>query len=143
MNCPNCNTELSANARFCPNCGEAIVRPAGENAEYNKQAEPLVIQPTYNYNQSSGQSSESTKSDEQPCHGKAIASLVLGILSLVFPYFGLATSIVGLVLGQQAKSAGNTEGINTAGRVLSIIGVCINGFWFVVLLFGISCVPFL
>ena len=62
-------------------------------------------------------------------HGKAVASLVLGICSVVSWFFGLGAllgmvlGIVGLVLAGQAKKAGNIEGIRTAGFVCSLIGL--------------------
>lgn len=62
-------------------------------------------------------------------HGKAVASLVLGICSIVSWFFGLGAllgmvlGIVGLVLASQAKKAGNIEGIRTAGFVCSLIGL--------------------
>lgn len=59
--------------------------------------------------------------------GFAIASLVLGICSLVLPYVGTATAIVGLILGVLAKQklseAGAPTGMATAGIVLSIISL--------------------
>ncbi len=62
-------------------------------------------------------------------HGQAVASLVLGIIGVVFWFFGYGTilsiilGIVGLVLSSSAKKAGNTEGIRTAGFVLSLIAL--------------------
>lgn len=62
-------------------------------------------------------------------HGKAVASLVLGICAVVSWFFGLGAllgmvlGIVGLVLAGQAKKAGNIEGIRTAGFVCSLIGL--------------------
>lgn len=62
-------------------------------------------------------------------HGKAVASLVVGICAIVSWFFGLGAllgmvlGIVGLVLAGQAKKAGNIEGIRTAGFVCSLIGL--------------------
>lgn len=66
-------------------------------------------------------------------HGKAVASLVLGICAIVSWFFGLGAllgvvlGIVGLVLAGQAKKAGNIEGIRTAGFVCSLIGLVGSG----------------
>ena len=74
-------------------------------------------------------------------HGKAVASLVLGICSCVTCFFGVGAvigvilGIVGIVLSRKATSAGNTETINKAGFILSIIGLCISGVVFVATLF--------
>ncbi|MBP5773012.1 MAG: DUF4190 domain-containing protein [Eubacterium sp.] len=70
-------------------------------------------------------------------HGYAVASLVLGILSIVFSccwYIGLVLGIVGLVLAAVAKSTGNQESICTAGLVLCIIG---SAFGVISLLFAV------
>lgn len=66
-------------------------------------------------------------------HGKAVASLVLGICAIVSWFFGFGAllgvvlGIVGLVLAGQAKKAGNIEGIRTAGFVCSLIGLVGSG----------------
>lgn len=66
-------------------------------------------------------------------HGKAVASLVLGICAVASWFFGLGAllgmvlGIVGLVLAGQAKKAGNIEGIRTAGFVCSLIGLIGSG----------------
>ncbi|MDF2543984.1 MAG: putative rane protein [Herbinix sp.] len=66
---------------------------------------------------------------ENQRNGKAIASLVLGIVSLVFIFFGygallgLAMAIVGLVLGIQAKKENPNNGQAKAGVILCIIGL--------------------
>ncbi len=67
--------------------------------------------------------------NQQPAHGKAVASLVLGIVAIVFWFFGIGSlvslilAIVGLVLASQAKKEGNDEGIRKAGFVLSLIAL--------------------
>ena len=66
--------------------------------------------------------------------GKAVAGLVLGIVSIVFGFLGsifsllaLPMAIVGLVLSVSGKkalaAAGQPAGIGTAGLVLGIIAV--------------------
>ena len=66
-------------------------------------------------------------------HGKAVASLVLGICAIVCWFFGVGAlvgiilGIIGLVLAGQAKKAGNTEGIRTGGFVCSLIGLIGSG----------------
>jgi len=64
-----------------------------------------------------------------PGKGQAIASLVLGIVSVVLSFcgwlaiLGLVCGIVALVCASMSKKAGFTGGIRTAGFVLGIIGV--------------------
>ena len=73
--------------------------------------------------------------------GKAVAGLVLGIVSLVFGFLGtwfsvlaLPMAIVGLVLsvsgGKQLKAAGQPAGVATAGLVLGIIAVVLTAIFF-------------
>lgn len=65
----------------------------------------------------------------QPGKGAAIASLVLGIVSIVFWFFGmgalvgLVTGVIGLICSSSAKKAGFVGGIQTAGFVCSLIGL--------------------
>ena len=64
----------------------------------------------------------------------AVASLVLGILSLVFafvpfiPFGGLICSILGLIFANVAKSnaQGGSSGMATGGLVCSIIGLILS-----------------
>ena len=74
-----------------------------------------------------------------PAHGMAIGSLVCGIISF-FCCGPLA--IVSLILHIMAKKEGNTEGITTAGLVLSIISLCfmLIGiiYYIVLILLGLS-----
>ena len=65
-----------------------------------------------------------------PGKGAATASLVLGILSVVFVSFVMG--IIGLVLAASSKKAGFTGGTRTAGFVLSLIGLIIGGITVVV-----------
>ena len=60
----------------------------------------------------------------------AVASLVLGIVSIVFSFiglgiFGLIPGIVGIILGIIAKKKA-PSGMATAGLVCSIIGVALT-----------------
>lgn len=74
-------------------------------------------------------------------HGKAVASLVLGICSCVCWFFGIGAilgmilGIIGIVLSRKATIAGNIEGINKAGFILSIIGLCVSGVVVIVSIF--------
>lgn len=70
---------------------------------------------------------------------KAIASLVLGIVSLVLAWFGYAAivsivlSIVGIVLaiGARKELPPENAGMATAGMVCSIIGLVLSSIVFV------------
>ena len=90
--------------------------------------------------------------------GKAIAALVLGIVSIVLAnmytfWLALPAGIVGIVIGRKARTLtmdGHKKGngIATAGFICSIIGVCLSGlvmllcFWLLVFMLGIGSMPF-
>lgn len=68
-------------------------------------------------------------------NGMGVASLVLGIISIVLNFFGyswigLILGIVGIVLGVNAKKK-NPSGIASAGLVVSIIGTVLCALIFV------------
>lgn len=72
----------------------------------------------------------------------AVAGLVLGIVSLIMalagigvwflPFAGLVLSIIGLVLSCVARKKAKS-GVATAGLVVGIISVILNG------IFGVTC----
>ena len=85
------------------------------------------------YNVNAIQTEERIAMETSVMHGKAVASLVLGICAIVCWFFGVGAlvgiilGIIGLVLAGQAKKAGNTEGIRTGGFVCSLIGLIGSG----------------
>ena len=76
-----------------------------------------------------------------PAKSQAIASLVLGIMSVALFALnflleitvtgGLVFGIIGVVMAGVAKKKGNVSGIRTAGQILSIIGIVLNALFFV------------
>ncbi|MCI6745429.1 hypothetical protein FYJ51_09450 [Erysipelotrichaceae bacterium Oil+RF-744-GAM-WT-6] len=79
---------------------------------------------------------------KQPSHGKAVASLLLGIIGVICWFYGyssVVSIILGIVAAELAKAAardGNTEGICTAGKILGRISL-IGGIIFLVLTFAV------
>lgn len=75
--------------------------------------------------------------------GLSIASLVLGILSIVSVFTGIGAilgiifGIVGIVLGNKALKIGE-DGKAKAGKVCSIIGLCLSGATILFCLLGIG-----
>ena len=67
---------------------------------------------------------------QQPAGGLAIASLILGIISIPLALFfsigGIICAIIGLVLASMAKKRGNQSGVRTAGFICSIIGLILS-----------------
>lgn len=67
-------------------------------------------------------------------NNNAIISLVLGILSIMIPLIGLILGIIGLIFANKAlnKTSNISEGNKkyaVAGKVCSIVGICIHGAW--------------
>jgi uncharacterized membrane protein YeaQ/YmgE (transglycosylase-associated protein family) len=122
MNCSNCLSALTAEARFCPTCGMAVgapavaPAPAVAAAPVAQQQVPVEVPPVY-------QQQYAAPAPKQT-NGLAIASLVLGLTGI---------SIVGLVLGYVARkqireSNGRQDGSGfaTAGIVLGWIGTILG-----------------
>ena len=68
----------------------------------------------------------------------AVASLVLGICALVFPFIGLGwlsvlIGVIGIILGALGRKDEKKKGMATAGVVMSIIAVALG------LLMWIAC----
>jgi hypothetical protein len=81
--------------------------------------------------------------------GFAIASMVLGIVSIVFSYLGIffIASIVGLILAVASRKryqmAGlRPNGMGTAGFVLNIIGLVFNGLMVLACMVCAAVIPF-
>jgi hypothetical protein len=77
--------------------------------------------------------------EEDPGKGMAIASLVLGIISLCMPYAGIATAIVGLVLGIIARKKQQATGMPTGMAIAGIVCSAISlAFAILITIFCIS-----
>jgi uncharacterized membrane protein len=66
--------------------------------------------------------------NEKQHTGKALASMILGIVSLItwlIPLFGAPTSIIGLILGIIGRKS-QSKGKATVGIVLSSIALIVN-----------------
>ena len=103
MVCKKCNTANADNTMFCTNCG-AMLDNSASDSSYG----------SYN-------SFENRVPAVMPAGGMAVASLVLGIVSILTGFTLLG--IIGLILGYVAGAKGNTSGVKTAGIVLGWISV--------------------
>ena len=80
-----------------------------------------------------------------PGRGQAIASLVLGIFSILLVWFGLSTipglvcGIVGVFMAAGAKKRGYTGGMRTAGFVCSLVGAILCALVFVACIACVAC----
>lgn len=142
MFCPKCGTEITE-GKFCPSCGtpvEQTQQPSYEPASYEPPAyeppayePPAYEAPSYdpaspdqqpNYQQPPYSGNGYQPVPQQPQHGMAVASLVLGILGVLCCGSGLF-SVLAIVFSSMAKKAGNQEKITSAGMILGIIGAVI------------------
>jgi Predicted membrane protein len=105
--CSNCGHELQNGEKFCSTCGAQIL--------------PLQVDSSI---------TQSPPSDVK--NKKAIASLILGIVAVIFyvpllfgigfvDAIGLALAIVGLVLGVKAHKSYNGKGLALAGIIISTV----------------------
>ncbi|RJE88513.1 DUF4190 domain-containing protein [Paenibacillus sp. 1011MAR3C5] len=72
-------------------------------------------------------------------NGKSIATLVLGICSIIIPYVGFLPGIVGIILGamslKEIKLSGDQgRGLAIGGLVCSIIGTILWGILLLIIL---------
>ena len=69
--------------------------------------------------------------EERTTNSKAIASLVLGILSIIIPFIGLVLGIIGIILSRKAMTEirttnQNGKGFATSSLICSSIGIVIQ-----------------
>lgn len=100
---------------------------SSENGFYDQPHSDGQSQYTYNMDGSGNGNQYSyqgyqNNNYQPPAHGKAVASLVLGIIGLAC--CGIC-GLIGLILAVQAKNEGNDEGIRKAGFILGVIAVVI------------------
>ena len=141
MVCKNCGAELAQEAKFCTVCGaqvETTVPPQQQyttSGEYSAQpqagqpvyTQPVMQQPVY-------------AAQNQPGHGFAVASLVLGIVS--FFCCGFITGILAIIFGAVAKNKGNRSGMATAGIICSAIAIAMWVIILVVIIISASSTPY-
>ncbi len=110
-----------------------------QEAEVVENNETTYYQDSVNAGPNYSETVDPVNSDNgsQPGKGAAVASLVLGIVSIVFWFFGvgafigLVTGIIGLICSSNAKKQGYKGGMQTAGFVCSLIGVIGSALVFV------------
>ncbi len=131
MYCTNCGNYNPEEAKNCSSCGT----PIGKGSAAPQENASTGYQP-YNPQQTYGQSPYAPQSaprpTEIPGRGAGIASLILGIVSLVFFcvfYLSIPAGIAGIVTGcvsvSKAKAVGAKNGMGVAGIVCSVIGIVI------------------
>ncbi len=144
MYCGRCGTEVKEGTKFCPHCGNRLSEETGGGSAagaetryagsgYAAGAGSGRMSGRDNRSTGPGPAPEPDDKEKIPGRGSAIASLVLGIISVALWVFAAAfvvtifvsviLGIIGLILASNAKKQGYIGGIRTAGFVLSLIGV--------------------
>lgn len=128
MYCPNCGMNNADGVTFCANCGSQLEnQQAPQQPEYQAPYQPYPSQPAYN--------AAPAPKASVPGKGLGIASLILGIISIVtlclaytsVPLIcGILSFIFSLVGKSQSKKAGASNGCAVAGLILSIICIAIH-----------------
>lgn len=75
-------------------------------------------------------------------NSKAVAALVLGILSIVIPYLGFIIGIIAIVFAKLAndeikRTGDGGKGMATAGMVTGIIGTVLYGIIIIIVILGV------
>ena len=142
--CNQCGQQLSDETAFCSNCGGSNFEPIANAGDYTYQQpgqQPYYQQPYYqsgqqpNYQQPYQQPTGGAYQPASPAKGKAIASLVLGIVALLLCWWGwvgiisIVLSIIGIILGIGSRKelpAEQGRGMATAGMICSIIALVLS-----------------
>ena len=132
MFCTKCGEKLEEGAKFCTNCGETVTEVKEEKKETKKEEPKEEKKETKKEEKKEETKTVDTgvKIDGKPVvvekpaeDGKATASLVLGICSIVISCLALPLSIVGLILGLVSKER---SGKRTAGIVMNAIMLALS-----------------
>lgn len=161
MFCKNCGTENADEAKFCKNCGQSMendAQPVTADVQ-SEVTESAEVQAGSTTTESEGQNtsfysgpveynstahSVTDESEIPESTGTAIASMILGIVSIVFccsSIFGLIAGIVAIILAQKERNSGRADnGYVKTGLVCGIIGAILGGlvliYYIVVLIIG-------
>lgn len=134
MICKKCNAENENGAKFCRICGTALQtqeQPAEAPAPVPYQT-PVTPAPNPYAAQTTPPSSS----------GDGIASMVLGIVSIVLcciPIVPTICAIIAIILSRKETRAGKRSSCNTAGLVCGIIGLCLSILYLIYWLFVLFC----
>ena len=118
MNCKKCGAPLTPADLFCRNCGTAVNQVNNENVN-NGQVLNQV-----NANEQGNYFAQQVKEINKKNNNLGIASLIIGIISLILSYFFnfliLPLAITGLILGLRCKVK---DGKRTAGITLNLLSI--------------------
>lgn len=135
--CPNCGNPVSDNDRFCPKCGMDLeqARKGSTETFYAASDKNPGGPQTSTASSTSSSASASSTTPATKTDGKALASMILGIISMVvWPFYGF----VGLVLAILALAFSFGKNLDKrsatyakVGRILGIIGIVLSVLGFI------------
>lgn len=98
-----------------------------------------------NYYQQGGPYDPYQNQGPAPYNGLAIASLVIGIVSIVpcclFPYLCIPLNIVGLILGIISRRKPYGRGMGLAGTIVNIAFLVLSIIWLIIVLYVYTNMP--
>ena len=121
MNCKKCGNLLSDGTTFCPNCGTKVEFSTTNNFTNNNIINNNIDnQANSNFNNSNNINNNNNKKPK--CFVIGIISI---IISFLFGFLGIVTSIIGLVIANKEEK----QGIDVkTGRILNIVSLILAIF---------------
>lgn len=125
MICGNCGYENDGYSEFCVNCGAPVANYNGNyNGDYNGN-----YNGNYNGGYNDGYYDAPAVQPKPAPDGMGIASMVLGIVSLILTGDFAILAVVGLILGvisyKKTKTDKGSSGFAIAGIITSVINLVI------------------
>src|SRR6266404_2034884 len=131
MFCSKCGAQIDDQAQFCPQCGTTspvMAQPPAPPPGPPTQQPPYAVSGQY----------VPQYTPPPPTDGKATASLVLGILSVIC--FGALAGIPAIILGHVSRSNIQKSGGKVKGEGLALAGLIMGYFSLVISLLFITAV---
>lgn len=164
--CPNCGRQIEDGGKFCIECGASIEDQSSKaTSEAVANAAAAAVNEaagnTHTINLNIVKRREPPKNEPPIPLGKAITSMIFGILSIAITWLGygsvvgIISGIVGLVISKEPLAYKNTRAAYFAsiGKTTSIIGIAYSSYitlismliciFYVILVFLIYCFYFM
>lgn len=135
MFCKKCGNKLADNAKFCAKCGTSIENTTPQNINNNISNNLQEGTNIQNQNINNNQMNIPQPNHTEESDYKGIASIIIGIISIISAFFinilVIPIAVIGLILGiTDKKSAGK----KVAGIILNIIGLAASIFVMIIMM---------
>jgi hypothetical protein len=121
MICPDCKHQNLSGALFCSMCGRSLSGPGAPPIP--GPAVPVPAPPIFSRYQTDAGGSRFNKAMPRLKKGMAIASLVIGIVSILTLSCAMIGAIFGIVLGVLAHSKATKEPLEYGGKRIAVAGI--------------------